>query len=46
MKKVSKIRERSNVKNQVEAYKEFLQGDFEYSNRFTLIRPLIPYRRV
>ncbi len=42
MKKVSKTRERSNAKDQVEAYKELEQGDFEFTTRLTLIQQLIP----
>ena len=42
MKKVSKTRERSNEKDQVEAYKELVQGDFEFTTRLTLIQQLIP----
>ncbi len=41
MKKVSKPRERSNVKDRVEAYKELVQGDFEFFTRLTLIQQLI-----
>ena len=33
MKKVNKTRERSNAKDRVEAYKELVQGDFEFSTR-------------
>ena len=42
MKKVNKTRERSNAKDRVEAYKELVQGDFEFSTRLTLIQQLIP----
>ena len=42
MKKVSKSRERSNSKDRVEAYKELVRGDFEFSTRLTLIQQLIP----
>ena len=41
-KKVSKSRERSNAKDRVEAYKELVRGDFEFSTRLTLIQQLIP----
>ncbi len=42
MKKVSNTRERSNAKDRVKAYKESVQGDFEFSTRLTLIQQLIP----
>ena len=42
MKKVSKTRERSNANDRVEAYKESVQGDFEFSTHLTLIQQLIP----
>ena len=41
MKKVSKPRERSNAKDRVEAYKELVQGDFEFFKFFkSFCRPL------
>ena len=45
-KKVSKNRERSNAKDRVEAYKESVRDDFEFSTRFTLNQQFIPFSAV